>query len=81
MAIKDRKYWQDLGSDEVNLIREQLNRLTSLLQAIYDEAVTADGGGTPGDTFVAAVAALSDPAFENLVPDRLLPKPRRQDPK
>lgn len=74
MTIKDRKYWQDLGSDEVNLLREQLNRITDFLQKIKD---AADDEST-GDAFRTAVAALEEPDFENLIPDPKLPKPRRQ---
>lgn len=74
MTIKNREYIKDLGSDEVDLILEQLNRLTEFVQQLKDEA---DSAGT-GDAWRTAVAGLAEPDFENLVPDRNPPNYRRR---
>ena len=62
MAVTEVKVIPDLGSEEVKLMRLQLNKLTTAVQAIFDAAVT------DGDTFRTNVAALTElDAFETLV--------------
>ena len=62
MTISVVKIRPDLGSEEVKLLRLQVNKLTTAVQAIFD-AATVDG-----NTFMAAVAALTElDEFETLV--------------
>jgi hypothetical protein len=60
----NRKVVEDTGSEELKLVRKQLNRLTVFMEAVKAAATT------DGDTFMTAVAALTEDAdFENLTTD------------
>lgn len=62
MPITEIKIIPDLSSEEVKLMRLQLNKLTTAVEAIFDAAVT------DGDTFRVNVAALTElDEFETLV--------------
>ena len=62
----------DTPSEEVRLLREQLNRLTAFVESLQ-EAATVDG-----NTFQTAVAALTAQAdFITIVPSPNVPTPPR----
>ena len=64
----DKKVVSDVGSEELKLVRLQLNRLTAAVEAIKAAAVT------DGDTFQANVEALTElDDFENILSSLELP--------
>lgn len=59
-----RRVIGDVGSEELKLVRKQLNRVTAFVEALKAAAVT------DGDTFQTNVAALTgDADFEEIVTD------------
>jgi hypothetical protein len=65
----NRKVVADLGSEELKLVRKQLNRLTVFAEALKAAAVTN------GNTFMSNTAALTEDAdFENLTTDLVRPE-------
>ena len=68
----DQTIIADTPSDEVRILREQVNRLTIFVEAVKAAALT------DGDTFMTNVAALTeDTAFVNIVVSPSPPVPRR----
>jgi len=73
MAV-DKKVIGDLGSNLVEEMRLQLNRLTAAVEALKAAAVT------DGDTFQANVAALTElDEFENVLLKLTLPPAPKLD--
>ena len=68
----DQTIIADTPSDEVRILREQVNRLTTFIEAIKAAAVT------DGNTFQTNVAALTEDAdLVNIVVTPSPPAPRR----
>lgn len=68
----DQTIIADTPSDEVRILREQVNRLTTFIEAIKAAAVT------DGNTFQTNVAALTEDAdLVNIVVSPNPPVPRR----
>lgn len=68
----DQTIIADTPSDEVRILREQVNRLTTFIEAIKAAAVT------DGDTFQTNVAALTEDAdLVNIIVTPNPPTPRR----
>ena len=64
-----RRVTADLGSEEMKLVRKQLNRLTAFAEAVKAAAVT------DGNTFQTNVAALTEDAdFEEILAQLELPE-------
>jgi hypothetical protein len=68
----DQKVIGDVGSDLLQVVIEQLNRLTIFVEAIQAAALT------DGNTFQAAVEALTNQDTDiNIVVEKALPTPPR----
>jgi hypothetical protein len=67
---KTRKIIDDLGSEQVKLLQEQVNRLTAVVDALSAAAVTAAGDG---DALAVAIAALDVSDLETLTSKPTLP--------
>ena len=67
---KTRKVIDDVGSEQLRLVQEQLNRLTAVVDAIAAAAVTAAGNG---NALAAALETLDVSDFETLTSKPTLP--------
>lgn len=67
-----RKVHADLGSEQIKLIMEQLNRLTATVEAIVDASV-----GVGGDAWSDIVDDLDVSDYETLVASPNVPAGRR----
>lgn len=68
---KTRKVIADLGSEQIKLMMEQINRLTAAVEALKAAIVTDEA------TIIANVAALDHDDFEELVCRPDVPAGRR----
>lgn len=64
MAAPTQRFTPDTGSQEVKLLRTQVNYLVDLVEALVAAAVTADGDG---DDLAAALALFDASALRRLV--------------